>query len=271
VMVEADGEWHTNDNTYASEAWKKAHPPKVEAAVAQRRSPTPARSTPAVVYTLDDSDDEDEEGRVKRELSPSFRNGLANSSFSSIATLPPMSRMSHTPMPPSRQASKVIDLTSLDSDDEDISVAPTPPPLSVPKYTLSSPHTFQTASLTTPLPRMPSHSDHPLPPRPSLSAMNHLSAIERPEKRKAPDDYNGADLTWKRPRPSDGNSTPYTNGHGIPLSPLSSPSNGYAGTSYHRPLVRTSDPYTGAAYPSPASSSSTQATNGSRYPSYGYS
>jgi E3 SUMO-protein ligase PIAS1 len=82
VIVEADGEWHTADDRYASDAWKKTHkpgPPLV--------SPTPhlkhqvtsnspsdkssqeksQRSGDVVVL---DSEEEDE-GEVKRELSPS--------------------------------------------------------------------------------------------------------------------------------------------------------------------------------------------------------
>ena len=87
VIVEADGEWHTSDNKYASDAWEKAHKPVLPLA-----SPTPhlkrqATSSSPSAYIRDastqrmsqnlgdvvvlDSEEEDE-GEVKRELSPSL-------------------------------------------------------------------------------------------------------------------------------------------------------------------------------------------------------
>jgi len=95
VIVEADGEWHTSDDRYASDTWKKTHKPLA--------SPTPhptsqaARSPFGHVYDTSsqeksqnpgdvvvlDSEEEDE-GEVKRELSPSRperspMNGLSGS------------------------------------------------------------------------------------------------------------------------------------------------------------------------------------------------
>ncbi|KAI0068256.1 hypothetical protein BV25DRAFT_1793319 [Artomyces pyxidatus] len=120
VMVEADGEWHTSDDRYASAGWKASHPVALPPPsrlpstpqMASQHSPTCSPSATAVgssssatstkekvsdhdVVVLDDSDDEDE-GRVKRELSPSSRDRLS---------------IDHA------QFDAVIDLT-LDSDDE---------------------------------------------------------------------------------------------------------------------------------------------------------
>jgi E3 SUMO-protein ligase PIAS1 len=97
--VEADGEWHTSDDKYASDAWRQAHkralPPP---------SPTPhlkrqATSSSPSAYIRDGStqglsqklgdvvvldSEEEDEGEVKRELSPSLleqspMNGFLNS------------------------------------------------------------------------------------------------------------------------------------------------------------------------------------------------
>lgn len=84
VIVEADGEWHTPDDRHASDTWKKTHKP-----VLPLTSPTPhptnqAKSPFGHVYDTStqekgensgdvvvlDSEEEDE-GEVKRELSPS--------------------------------------------------------------------------------------------------------------------------------------------------------------------------------------------------------
>lgn len=120
VMVEADGEWHTSDNTFASAAWKATHKPQ-PAAISL--PPTPEKK-PALngdgklngskdpdqeVFVLDDSDDE-EEGQVKRELS----------------LRPDSSILSSEAGPPDTQPQQVIDLT-LDSDDDEL--AETAPPL----------------------------------------------------------------------------------------------------------------------------------------------
>ncbi|KAJ3538088.1 hypothetical protein NM688_g6572 [Phlebia brevispora] len=125
VMVEADGQWHTSDNKYGSAAWKEKHPPLKEEALSvspssvKPRSPSPAKpiangngthaktgtGNPEIVVL--DSDDE-EEGQVKRELSPTAYRS-ANASLASIASNPPRSQTAE---------SDVIDLT-LDSDDDE--------------------------------------------------------------------------------------------------------------------------------------------------------
>lgn len=123
--MEADGEWHTSDNKYGSATWKATHPTTTAAKPALSRKPSSVAHPPShsklanndlngkvkpnnqEIFILD-SDDEDE-GQVKRELSPSF--GSASSghqSFDSSATSVPQSQS---------QADDVIDLT-LDSDDE---------------------------------------------------------------------------------------------------------------------------------------------------------
>ncbi|KAH8835711.1 PINIT domain-containing protein [Flagelloscypha sp. PMI_526] len=110
VVVEADGEWHTSDNKFASPAWKAAHPlqpapaakAKLPTPVARPQQPTLKKSR-AEVFVIDDSDDEDA-GIVKEEL----RAG-PSSSASSSAHGPSLSQSS--------QSSRVIDLTL--SDDED--------------------------------------------------------------------------------------------------------------------------------------------------------
>jgi E3 SUMO-protein ligase PIAS1 len=162
-MVEADGEWHTGDNKYASANWRSSHPPP---APTPARSPTPA-ARPAEVFVLD-SDGEDED-RVKRELSPGGW-GAPSSYAGSLATLPPGSQL-----PLGTPGARVIDLTG-DSDDEE----PLPPPTPAPREPHALPHA---------LPRHPA-LNHPLPPD------------GRAEKRKAPSD-DGGDALWKRPRPAD--------------------------------------------------------------------
>ncbi|KIJ38482.1 hypothetical protein M422DRAFT_124404, partial [Sphaerobolus stellatus SS14] len=122
VMVEADGEWHTSDNKYASGGWRSVHPFTNGVASFNRASPrkekkdTPRGSPKAAsqeVITLVDSDDEDDEGLVKRELSP-------GSSLPRSQTQSRSSRMERSAPP----APEVIDLT-LSSDDEQSTPAPT--------------------------------------------------------------------------------------------------------------------------------------------------
>ena len=123
-MVEADGQWHTTDNKYGSREWKATHPVTTQRVTDQKPSaednPTRSASQSQVqsnelngkgkvplheIFVLD-SDDEDE-GRVKRELSLTYASS-ANQSFEGTLPRPSQSQQS--------QASQVIDLT-LDSDD----------------------------------------------------------------------------------------------------------------------------------------------------------
>ncbi|KAJ2920234.1 hypothetical protein MD484_g146, partial [Candolleomyces efflorescens] len=124
VIVEADGEWHTSDNKYGSAKWKAINPVIPKTATPSRQpnyaAVRPVSSIPsedkgkgraaAEVVVLLDSEDE-EEGQVKRELSPSNSRSLDSLSFSAQSS-----------NQQSQLASEVIDLT-LDDDEE-----PTPPP-----------------------------------------------------------------------------------------------------------------------------------------------
>lgn len=123
VMVEADGEWHSSDNKYGSTAWKAAHPPAPKVTIpSSPRKPAPIAGTlsnggqssrkPDEIFVLDSDDEED---RVKRELSPSFgsRSSVSQQSFGHSSTATSV---------PATQTDTVIDLT-LDSDDEE-----SPPP-----------------------------------------------------------------------------------------------------------------------------------------------
>jgi len=124
VVVEADGEWHTSDDKYASVEWMAAHPPKASPPAAEHYPQIPMQTQdhflvngmnqvngkgkafdPEVVVL--DSDEDEDEGRVKKELSPSY----ASSSRASFDTMPSTQSQSQS----SRQ---VIDLTLDDSDEE---------------------------------------------------------------------------------------------------------------------------------------------------------
>ena len=114
VIVENDGQWHTSDDRYASAVWRASHPH------AAPHDPTPPRaSTPASddeadskelvkkdveVLVLDSDDEEEEEGRVKRELS------VTQGSIPKTAS--PRGAMAPRP-----RRDDVIDLTA-DSDEE---------------------------------------------------------------------------------------------------------------------------------------------------------
>lgn len=134
-MVEADGQWHTTDNKYGSAEWKAAHPLKAKVSAPFKRPSPPAPNpacpptsmngthqpngvngkgkAPDVEIFVLDSDDEDE-GRVKRELSPSY---TSSASHSFEGTLPRASQSQTQTQPQSQAQSQVIDLT-LDSEDE---------------------------------------------------------------------------------------------------------------------------------------------------------
>ena len=136
VEVEPDGEWHTSDNKYASAGWLAAVRAKSESAnkdikpvVTPKPNPDANKSISNIsaatlnvapqndgeIYVLDSDSDRDEEGQVKREISPGHRrtsNGIARNGADSSAPSRP-----HALTP-------VIDLT-LDSDPEDI--PPRPP------------------------------------------------------------------------------------------------------------------------------------------------
>jgi E3 SUMO-protein ligase PIAS1 len=207
VMVEADGEWHTSDNKFASDAWRATHPATTPAPAKREPSPVTAKSAPAaeIVHILVDSDEEDE-GRVKRELSP---NGHASSSFSSLDG-------GHPPPPsqtPSRQGSRIIDLT-LDSDDEMASAPPT---------------------VTRPMPL----SNASLPARPGPPPLSV------PQKRKATEDgYSTPDAAWKKARGPDGSSPSMHHSPHVSASASASASRTHAlpGVSYPHGVAQRSSP-----------------------------
>lgn len=122
VVVENDGQWHTSDNKFASPEWRVTHP-----AVEVHHYSPPRESSPASVdeeadakahakkqvekqieILVLDSDDE-EEGRVKRELSVSHSVGS-----SSVPKPVPLHTM---PIVQESHQDDVIDLTA-DSEDE---------------------------------------------------------------------------------------------------------------------------------------------------------
>lgn len=128
VIVEADGEWHTEDNKFASPVWKASHPAPPAKPLLVKRAVSPVkppsngvngREKPqpnnAEIVILDSDDEDEDEGRVKRELSPSTDSVLPRASQSASGSQPPRSQTS--------QAADIIDLT-LDSEDDE----PPPPP-----------------------------------------------------------------------------------------------------------------------------------------------
>ncbi|KAH9486987.1 E3 SUMO-protein ligase pli1 [Psilocybe cubensis] len=132
VMVEADGQWHTTDNKYGSREWIAAHPPSANSSSSSSKKPPTPTHNPTCppsngsdqanskgkqkeIFVLDDSDDDEDEGRVKRELSPSYASSM-NLSFE--GTLPPMTQPQSQSRPQSQPSTQVIDLTLDDSDEE---------------------------------------------------------------------------------------------------------------------------------------------------------
>ena len=115
VIVEADGQWHTDDNKHGSTEWMAAHPHKPEPAkVAPVRPQSQTNGSRGLnLGAIVVSDDEDDEGRVKRELSPSYDPGTSNNNT-----------QRNTPGAGTQVARAVIDLTL--SDDEDDPPAPVP-------------------------------------------------------------------------------------------------------------------------------------------------
>ncbi|PVG03348.1 hypothetical protein CPB86DRAFT_779686 [Serendipita vermifera] len=116
VMVEPDGEWHTEDGKYGSISWIARFGTKIEKTDNETQIPSPPPSTkPAQsdgTITIGDSEDSEEENEVKRELSPVNPSRLvAPSDGPAVVASGPT----------------VIDLT-LDDSDEDQPAPPRPAP-----------------------------------------------------------------------------------------------------------------------------------------------
>lgn len=122
VMIEADGQWHTQDGKAGSAAWMAKHGvvttnPPAFTAKPERASPPPLSTAPsASTITIDDSSDSEEENEVKRELSPPRIPPAVNSKSTAQAQPPPPS-----------SGPVVIDLTLSDSEEEG-EVPPRQPP-----------------------------------------------------------------------------------------------------------------------------------------------
>ncbi|KAI0361523.1 hypothetical protein OH77DRAFT_1585612 [Trametes cingulata] len=123
VIVEADGQWHTEDNKYGSAEWLVAHPLATKPTSPVKRAPSPVkpvangvagkdkpRPSNAEIVILDSDEEDEDEGRVKRELSPSAESARLPRSSQSVSI--------GGSQPPRSQAADIIDLT-LDSDDEE--------------------------------------------------------------------------------------------------------------------------------------------------------
>ncbi|KAI0375084.1 hypothetical protein BV20DRAFT_960150 [Pilatotrama ljubarskyi] len=131
VIVEADGQWHTEDNKYGSAEWLAAHPPATKPKSPPKRAPSPVkpavnglagkdmhRPSNAEIVILDSDEEDEDEGRVKRELSPSAESARLPRSSQSVSI--------GGSQPPRSQAADIIDLT-LDSDDEGLPQRPSVP------------------------------------------------------------------------------------------------------------------------------------------------
>lgn len=125
-MVEADGEWHTADNQYASASWKATHSPEVPpppAPAPQTASPVQpvvngsqtngSRKESDVEILVLDSDEDDDE---KPEPSPSY----ASSSRTSFDAREPTQPLPQLPQLQPRRNKIVIDLTLDDSDEDQL-------------------------------------------------------------------------------------------------------------------------------------------------------
>lgn len=110
-MVEADGEWHTEDNQYGSPSWMKLHGVQRTAKSEPTSPPSTKVNSSEGAITIGDSSDSEEEQEVKRELSAP---GAAKGQAAAQSTVP--------------SGPVVIDLTLSDSDDDTPIASVVPPP-----------------------------------------------------------------------------------------------------------------------------------------------
>lgn len=121
-MVEASGEWHTEDNKYGSPAWMASHGTLAPISVLPLTTKSEGSSPLSTkvnsgddVITIGDSTDSEEE-QVKRELSPPHQQRP-----------PSIAQVDSDHPAPAPSGPVIIDLTISDSDDEGV-VPPNPPP-----------------------------------------------------------------------------------------------------------------------------------------------
>lgn len=115
-MVEADAEWHTEDNQYGSPSWLRLYGvPRAQKIEVESPPSTKVNSSEEAI-TIGDSSDSEAEQEVKRELSP-----------------PRMVRPLAAPQPTVvvQSGPVVIDLTLDDDSDEETPMASVAPPSSV--------------------------------------------------------------------------------------------------------------------------------------------
>lgn len=137
MVVEADGEWHTTDNEYASAKWKATHPPQIlspfakESKVASPVQP-PMNAASQVNGKGKESDveilvlDSDEDENERPAPSPPYASSSRTSSDAiREPTLPSSRHLTSAPasqLQPRRDKT-VIDLTLDDSDDDESQVS----------------------------------------------------------------------------------------------------------------------------------------------------
>jgi len=112
--VEADGEWHTEDNQYGSPSWMRLHGVQRTAKSEPASPPSTKVNSSEGAITIGDSSDSEEEQEVKRELSAPGA-AKAQATANSAASVP--------------SGPVVIDLTLSDSDDDTPIASAVPPPV----------------------------------------------------------------------------------------------------------------------------------------------
>lgn len=180
VIVESDGQWHTSDNKFGSASWMASHPATAPSQPSPPRGPSPAsvdeeaaakaHARKNVEILVLDSDDEDE-GRVKEELSDSYpMNTLSSPASNSL--LPAAARQP--------RGGDVIDLTA-DSDDEE---EPQPQPSPVPRSSLEkrkapsgAPSPTEQIWKKSRVDSVPAPQQPQAPPQPQISHGVHLSPV----------------------------------------------------------------------------------------------
>ncbi|KAG8838610.1 SUMO ligase siz1 [Serendipita sp. 400] len=171
VMVEADGEWHTEDRKYGSQNWMRTFGVPIDANSIEEKleeHPQPSKPLdPSIEIGDSDFDSDSEEEQVKQEIESTATSMNRRSQ--------PSSSLSTTPLAP-----PVIDLTLSDSEEE--GQLPARPPLpSMPISSLgkrklssdgelagSSRRTSTAASHRSARLEDDDNVSHPLPPRPNI-------------------------------------------------------------------------------------------------------